>query len=126
MGNSHIRYLLTILSLILFSACAANPRITSLRPDQRARLNTIQIYDGDVDRPYKIVGPAEGLSCRRNTYNDPDPTKEEALDGVLIKAALLDADAVINTACQYKPGTDWKNNCWSSWVCVGDAIKYKE
>lgn len=45
------------------------------------------------------------------------------MEGVKINAVLMDADAVINTACQNN-GVDWGNNCWSSIVCVGEAIKF--
>ncbi|MCP3945078.1 MAG: hypothetical protein GY710_26870 [Desulfobacteraceae bacterium] len=115
----------TLIILLLFAGCASNPSITSLRPEQRARLNTIKIFKRGVNRPYKILGSVEGLSCRRNAHQRKAPTKHEAIEGVRLEAAILEADAVINTACQVNSEPDWRNNCWSSVVCVGDAIKYK-
>jgi len=117
-------FLVTILLLVV--GCASNPSISSLRPEQRARLNTIQVFKGGSDRHYKILGTVKGLSCHRNAYQQQLLTEDEAIEGVRLEAALLEADAVINMACQVNSGTDWANNCWSSIVCVGDAIKFED
>lgn len=118
--------IIIIILLQVVIGCASNPSINSLSPEQRARLNTIQIIKGGVDRPYKILGTVKGLSCHRNAYQTQLLTEDEAIEGIRLKAALLGADAVINTVCQINSGTDWVNNCWSSIVCVGDAIKYED
>jgi uncharacterized protein YbjQ (UPF0145 family) len=126
MKLSRVVTILTVILLLLVSGCASNPSITSLSPEQRALLNTIQVFNGGVDRPYKILGSVKGLSCHRNAWKKKLITEEEAMEGVRLNSALLGADAVINTECQVKSGTDWVNNCWSSIVCVGDAIKYED
>jgi len=118
--------LLFILLLLLISGCASNPSIRTLSPEQRVRLNTIKVFKGGIERPYKILGTVKGLSCHRNAYQKQLLTEDEAIEGVRLEAAILGADAVINTACQVNSGTDWVNNCWSSIVCVGDAIKYED
>jgi uncharacterized protein YbjQ (UPF0145 family) len=116
-----------ILILIFFvSGCASNPIKTSLSPKQRARLNTIQVYKAGVNRPYKILGTVKGISCHRNGHQQQLLSEDEPTEGVRMKAAILDADAVINVACQVKYGTNLMNNGWSSIVCVGDAIKYED
>ncbi len=120
---SFIIILIILLQVVI--GCASNPSISSLSPEQRARLNTIQIIKGGVDRPYKILGTVKGLSCQRTVNSTQLITEDEAIDGIRLEAALLGADAVINTVCQINSGTDWGNNCWSSIVCIGDAIKYK-
>jgi hypothetical protein len=107
------------------TGCAANPSIYSLSSDQRARLHTIQVTIGGIDKPYETIGKAEGLSCLRNLDPPNLPTKAEAMTGVKINAALMDADAVINVVCQ-NSGVDWVNNCWRSIGCIGDAIKFTE
>ena len=62
---------------------------------------------------------------QRLPYQRQDISDEEALEGVRIKAVQLNADAVINTFCQTNSDTDWKNNCWASIKCIGDAVIYK-
>jgi hypothetical protein len=54
-----------------------------------------------------------------------DVSYDEALQGVKLRAAMLNADAVVNTFCQKNSDTDWINNCWAAVKCIGDAIKYK-
>ncbi|WP_319409597.1 Rcs stress response system protein RcsF [uncultured Desulfosarcina sp.] len=125
MELSRIGSIFTVIFLSIICGCASNPSISSLKPEQRARLNTIQVYKLGVDKPYKIIGTVKGLSCHRNAYQKQLLTEEEAIEGVKLEAAILGADAVINVACQVNSGTDWVNNCWSSIVCVGDAIKYE-
>ena len=88
-------------------------------------MNKIEIFEGDIDLPHVIIGTVTGLSCNRNKYQEQDITKNEALEGIKIKAVLLNADAVINVFCQTNSDTDWRNNCWASIKCIGDAIKYK-
>ena len=124
MGILRFRIILMLFLLVLTSGCASNPSINSLSAEQRARLTSIQVLKGGVDKPYKVLGNAKGLSCHRNAYQKQMLTEDEAIEGVRLEAALLGADAVINTACQVNSGTDWVNNCWSSIKCVGDAVKY--
>lgn len=126
MEISRFSAFLVIVILMFISGCASNPSISSLRPEQRARLNTIQVFKGGAYKPYKILGTVKGLSCHRNAHQKQLLTEAEAIEGVRLKAAILGADAVINTACQVNSGTDWVNNCWSSIVCVGDAIRYDD
>jgi len=120
----------SIIGLMLFVfhffGCASNPSISNLGPEQRSRLNELQVFKGGTERPYIILGSVRGLSCHRNAYQTQLLTENEAIEGVKINAILLEADAVINCACQVNSGTDWVNNCWSSIVCVGDAIKFKK
>lgn len=111
-------------TLILFG-CASNPRIEDLSPEQRSKLAKIEIFRGDIERPYIIIGTVSGLSCNRNKYQEQDISDEEALEGIRIKAAQMNADAVINIFCQTNSDTDWRNNCWASIKCIGDAVVYK-
>jgi uncharacterized protein YbjQ (UPF0145 family) len=50
--------------------------------------------------------------------------KQVGAMAVKLRAALLDADAVVNVLCNTS-SVDWVNNCWSSIICAGDAIRYK-
>lgn len=118
--------LLALLAITLLGACASNPDVGSLTSSQRAKLASIEIVRGPVPQPHTIVRSVKGLACHRNAYQEQLLTEEEAIEGVKLKAALLDADAVANLACQRNSGTDWANNCWASIVCVGDAIRYTQ
>jgi hypothetical protein len=118
-----MKNLMLISTGLFLTGCAAHPSINSLTGEQRARLNTIQVALSNIDKPYVIVGKAEGLSCHRNAYAPLSTSETEAMQGVRINAVLMNADAVINVACQNN-GVDWGNNCWSSIVCVGDAVKF--
>jgi rRNA processing protein Gar1 len=120
--NMKIKNVVFIAAVLFLTGCASNPTINSLTLEQRTRLNKIQAVFGGIDKPYKTIGKAKGLSCHRNAYAPRSITEDEAMQGVKINAVLMGADAVINIACQNN-GVDWGNNCWSSIVCFGDAIK---
>jgi len=105
--------------------CATNPDIGSLSPSQRSKLSQMEILRGPTSRSHEILDTAKGLSCHRNAYQTQLLTEDEAIQGVKLRAALLNADAVINTYCQRNSGADWVNNCWASIVCAGDAVRWK-
>lgn len=102
----------------------SNPRIEDLSPKQRALASSIEIYKQAPDKSYSELGTVTGLSCNRNKYQAQDISEREALEGVKINAALKKADAVIYTLCQTNSDTDWRNNCWASVKCIGEAVKY--
>jgi len=110
---------------IAFYGCATNPDVGSLSSSQRSKLSQMEILRGVASRPHEILGTVKGLSCHRNAYQTQLLTEDEAIQGVKLRAALLDADAVINTYCQQNSGVDWVNNCWASIVCAGDAVRWK-
>ena len=113
-------------ALAVSTGCATNPDVGNLSSDQRARIASMELLRGPTTRPHAILGAVKGLSCHRNAYQRQQLTEAEALEGVKLRAASLDADAVINLVCQVNSGADWVNNCWSSIVCVGDAVRYNE
>jgi hypothetical protein len=50
-------------------------------------------------------------------------TPEEASRTQLrLKAMNLGANAVASPTCIHKDGLDWGNNCFESWVCMGQAM----
>ena len=112
--------------VVFLSGCMSNPRIEDLSSADRARVTSIQIFQGAPERNYKVIGPVSGLSCNRNKYQVQNISDAEALQGVKINAVRLGADAVINTFCQTNSDADWRNNCWASIKCIGDAVSYKD
>ena len=125
--NPNRAFLFVVLTFLwMLVGCATNPEIGSLSSEQRARLDTMQVYNLGVDRPYKVLGSVKGLCCQLSTHQTQASTEAEAMEGLKLNAAILGADAIINTACQIKSMPDLANNCWTSFVCVGDAIKFDE
>ncbi len=126
----HIRTITWILAFLVstmgLAGCASNPDVGSLSSEQRTRMSSIEMLRGPTSRPHTVLKSVKGISCHRNAYQQQLLTETEAIEGVKLKAALLDADAVVNTVCQTNSGTDWVNNCWASIVCVGDAVQYTQ
>lgn len=116
-------YFLIFASLIC--GCASNPSVEDLSSEQRSQYSRIAILDSPPAASFETVGVVKGISCHRNAYQKNGVTSDEAIYGIKLEAAKLKADAVINMVCQEKKEADWGNNCWQSYVCVGDAIKYK-
>jgi uncharacterized protein YbjQ (UPF0145 family) len=122
---THTRIIGTLLVTLLLMGCASNPSIDSLSSEQRAKYGQIEVVSSSTSRPHTVLGAVKGISCHRNAYQSRLLTSDEAMEGVKLQAAQLQADAVINVACQKKSEVDWGNNCWASIVCVGDAVKFK-
>ncbi|MGM3172510.1 hypothetical protein [Dickeya lacustris] len=121
--NNFFKIPLIIISALTLSACASNPRIEYLSGEQRSKAINMPVYKNNPLSPNaKTIKAVDGLSCNRNKYQAPDISESEALEGVKIKAAMLNADAVVNTICQKNSDTDWINNCWASVKCIGDAV----
>lgn len=116
---------LVFTGLVVLTGCSSNHRIENLTSEQRAKAASMMVYETTPDKPFTIIKSVTGLSCNRNKFQAQAISDHESLEGVKIEAALLGADAVINTFCQTNSDTDWANNCWASIKCVGDAIKFK-
>ncbi|GKW25999.1 hypothetical protein PEC311524_35930 [Pectobacterium carotovorum subsp. carotovorum] len=113
----------TILSFtIVLSSCASNPRIENLSGEQRSKAINMAVYKNNPFPNATVIKTVDGLSCNRNKYQAQDISESEALEGVKIKAAMVNANAVVNTICQKNSDTDWINNCWASVKCIGDAV----
>ncbi|MBN9430702.1 MAG: hypothetical protein J0H09_29775 [Burkholderiales bacterium] len=106
------------------NGCASNPSVSSLTSLERQRVGEMVLLKaGEISRDkYQLLGSVEGLACKKNAYASGPPSLEEAIQGVRIRAALLEADAVTNMVCEDKREVDWGRNCWQTVVCVADAI----
>ena len=84
----------------------------------------VPLYTENVvqGREYAIIQPLSGISCK-NLLWAPSPTQNDATDQLRVKAARLDANALLNVICEAPSGTSLITNCWSSLTCHGAAIK---
>ncbi len=82
----------------------------------------MKIYRGEpvAEEYFNRLGEVEGLSCLRNTYVDT-ATYTEAFFNLKKAAVKLGADSIFNLQC-VETGTDWKDNCWATVTCKGDAV----
>ncbi|MCE0826587.1 hypothetical protein LVQ78_11155 [Buttiauxella sp. A2-C2_NF] len=116
-------YPLVVLLCSVATGCMSNPRIDDLSGAERAKAANMPVHN---DNPYptaKVIKTVTGLSCNRNGNQQQDVSQSEALEGIKIQAAMVNADAVVNNLCQKNSDTDWTNNCWASVKCIGDAVK---
>ncbi|MDX7987911.1 Rcs stress response system protein RcsF [Xenorhabdus sp. 12] len=67
--------------------------------------------------PFKDLGIVAGESCR-NTLQDPPASIEKARQGMLTKAASLNANAVLLHQCAILSG----QGCYQVAVCEGSAL----
>jgi uncharacterized protein YbjQ (UPF0145 family) len=112
-----------ICAVAVLASCASNPRVEDLSSEQRAKAAKIRNLLRQPARSFQIIGTVSGLFCNRNKYQQQDMSNAEALQGLRINAALMKADAVINTFCQTNSDIDWVNNCWASVKCIGNAVR---
>lgn len=108
---------------LFLASCGLNPPVESLTPEQRAKVSTITVHEDNPWPQARRLSSVSGLSCNRNKYQEPDIDASEAIQGVKMRAALVNADSVVNTLCQKNADTDYVHSCWTSVRCVGDAVK---
>lgn len=110
---------------LVLVACVSNPKIESLSPSERETFNRIQILQGEISQPYTIISEVKGKECHETIDQSKMATTDSAITVIKIKAAKKNADAVIDVKCRPSRTTDWRNDCWSSMLCVGTAIKFQ-
>ena len=119
---SMLKYMSVLSAASLLSGCISNANINDLDTEGLAKLSALEVYEGAIAQPYESLGVVKGLSCKRTRF-DPEPTHQEALDGIKLNAAQMEADAIINLNCQARSTIDWSQNCTATVLCVGEAIQ---
>ena len=112
------------LAVILLSGCAGLgqvERVSDLSPQQLRDVNNIKLYESDQELKYTSIGRIKGLSCKGSAYSG-SVDKEGAMMQLRIKAVKLSANGVLFPTCSHDSSVDWGNNCWESWVCIGEAV----
>lgn len=114
-------YVLIVCSLL--SACAGFgqvERVSDLSPQELRNLRNIKFYETDDNIKYTPLGSIKGISCKGSAVSGN--TKEDAaMTQLKIKAVKMNANAIFFATCSHDASVDWGNNCWESWVCVGEA-----
>lgn len=110
-----------ILSLILFcTACVSGP--PQLTAKQENRLVDIKLYKEGIAplRNFKFVKRISAADCSNSPLGGKVWSEEDKpLIILLMKAASLGADAVVNLDCGVAPLV---NNCWAVQKCDGEAV----
>ena len=110
---------------IILAGCVSNPGVDSLSPSELETYNRIQIIEGEVSAPHKVLATVKGKECHTTVDQSRAQTTVDALTVLKVKGAQRGADAIINIKCERDMTTDWRNDCWSSMLCVGTAIKFE-
>ena len=119
---------LILISLLVLSGCAGLgqiERVSDLSVEQLRQVNNIQFYASDKNLHYSSIGRIKGISCKGSPFSG-DTSKEAAMMQLRIKAVKIGANAVLFSTCSQDASVDWGNNCWASWVCIGEAAILKE
>lgn len=113
---------LALLSAAFLCACVSQPKLSDLNGEQKLRLSRMLVFknEGLPSGSYQIIGNLESVACKESF----DEKKEVAR--LKIRAAKLDADAVINLKFEAKDELDWTHDCWSTMVTTGDAVRIKD
>jgi hypothetical protein len=122
-----MKYFLVFIPLVLTSGCAGFgqvERIDDLSVTQLQQLQEIKLYDSPEALNYVSLGKIKGISCKGSAFSG-NTEKEAAITQLKIKALKVDSNAILYTTCSHDSSVDWGNNCWDSWVCVGEAIRLK-
>lgn len=122
MKNRHLALCLVLALGSLLPACASTETVN---PEIRRKAAKIDVLSEEEigDREYEILGEVEGLSCARQAGSDP--SRKGAERDMIVQAEKLNADAVISVFCE-EGGTSLSSNCWSTFECRGDAIRWTE
>lgn len=121
-----MKNILAICAVVATAGCASRgPSIDDLTPAQRARVMAMQMNPELGNRAYSVVGHVDGTACARDANQPQDESKDHALQGAMVQAVLLGADALTNTYCIRSLDADLMSFCGAPVKCGGDAIKYQ-
>lgn len=118
-------YWLAITSII--SGCAGFgqvERVADLSLEQLKSVNEVKLISNPDGVDYSSMGKIKGISCKGSAFSG-NTSEEAATTQLKIKAVKLGANAVLYPTCSQDASVDWGNNCWESWVCIGEAVVIK-
>ena len=110
---------------VLMSGCAGFGQVepvADLSSDELKGVNKVAFYEDDKDLEYTTLGRVKGLSCKGSAISG-SAQKDGAMMQLRIKTVKLGGNGVLYPTCSHDASVDWGNNCWESWVCVGEAIR---
>lgn len=117
--------LVMVISLAITSGCATYRTSSNIAADSTTAISAdtrVIISEGSLpDLKYKIIGPIE-VSVKKLTIFHKDPTRKQANDALIEKAAVIGADAVINVT--YKSGVGFTT--WGYIDASGTGVKLAE
>ena len=116
-----------LLPILVLTGCAGFgqvERVDDLSISQLRKVNEVQFYESDKDLAYTSLTKIKGISCKGSPHSG-DTSKEAAMMQLKIKAVKQGANAVLFPTCSHDASVDWTNNCWESWVCIGEAALVK-
>ena len=116
--------LLVVVLLLSLNACISGPPVLSAQQSQK--LSSLQVFKvGETPtKKYVTLKELSAIDCSAapaggRVWGDDN----KALAGLKAKAAVLDADAIVNASCGAAP---LMNNCWVAQKCDGVAVKWIE
>lgn len=115
---------LTTIAMASLCGCASSPT-SGMTPEQRARVESIELLLAAPNRPFDAVGAVSGEVCHRNAFAVSDASQLNEAKVLRVQAAGLGADAVIDTKCSVVSGTSLLKNCWQVKRCTGQAIRFR-
>ncbi|SEL64857.1 RcsF lipoprotein [Nitrosovibrio tenuis] len=113
-----------LIVVLLLTGCAGLgqvERISDLSGEQLKQMRDIQLYDSDKGLNFRSHGRIKGLSCKGSGWSGYS-REDSAMTQLKIKAVKVRANGILYPTCSHDASVDWGNNCWESWVCVGEAI----
>ena len=120
-----MRMFIFCLLIFTLAGCVRNPGVDSLNPTELETFKRLQIVEGDIKRPHKVVATVKGKECHTDIDQSKALSTNDAIRVLKVKAARKNADAIKNIKCERDRTTDWRNDCWSSVLCVGTAIRFE-
>jgi len=120
--------IITLLTVLFLYGCAGLgqvERVDDLTVSQLRKANEVKFYESDKELNYTSLGKIKGLSCKGSPHSVA-ASQEAAMTQLRIKAVKMGADAVLYPTCSHDVSVDWSNNCWESWICIGEAVSVKK
>ncbi len=70
----------------------------------------------------EYLGPVEAYSCKHLLW-DPPASKGNALQQLRVKAAQMQADAIMDVNFDERGTDTWGTNCWETIQATGVAVR---
>ncbi|MCC2632151.1 MAG: RcsF lipoprotein [Ramlibacter sp.] len=107
--------------MLALASCASAPVIEHIVIDDSSAgiRNTVRVLERPVGT---VLQQVSARSCKRMSW-EPEPSRENAVAQLQIKAARLGASGIADVRCEQETGRELTTNCWSAVVCSATAVK---
>lgn len=119
-----LKTLLAASGVAMLAGCGSFVEVVDVSAARAGPAASVQVLTREQlqGRKTEMVQTISATSCKNKIW-DPEPTQENAVEQLRVKAARIGANTVTNLFCRPEPNVNLGTNCWSAVVCEAAALR---